>query len=940
MNEKITREKIKTLLSKPAQYEYFFRHLDKPGWFDFLLKLKIFDSIPGPQLTEDGQYIQFSPWWPGKYLVKISNKIPDKVFNLLKEIKTDNRLALDDCVQAILNMPNQFLIKNADEIIDLFDEWLDSKYIGLICYRAADLLKKYLDLGFFDGSIKLLDILSKTKKYKSGDLGFRFEIFYYQELVKKHLPTLIDNDPLGVLNIIEKNLKDAIQQDLKDNAIDDGSILWRPAIEDSNQNWRFGKPKDIFTEILRDTIAKTIKTQLQKTKEIIERYLNERFSIFRRLAIHSLRLTDFNDLIVNLLMQKENLDKSEIYHEFFKLVQEKFGILNTQQKEQFINWIIEGPPPDKIGSIKDFEVYKRYWQARRLMMLEKYLIDDNTLNKFRYLLDEYKKELTTTEHADFLIYHTSGFGPKSTLAKEEIAKMTPEQFIDWIKNNLQPPFDMMGPSPEGVSRLFQEVVKENPVPYASVSIKFVDEKIFPAYLCGFVRGLEEAIKGNKAFELEPIIRFIENPLKFHEEPKVQARHDEFDIGQYSWVRSTISNLIEALVSKDEIVISRDIMDRTQRVLIELVEKDEDPTVESEIQYGPDAQNMDYVTYCINSNRGKAMHALMQHALRRARMRPEEEKKKEEGEGPFPAGERMDLYKDFFAERLDKETSPSVQSSYGQFLPFLFYLDQEWVKEMKKNEKLFPKEQDKIQFWQAHWEGYVCFNDFFTQIYDLLKEEYEKAVDGLPNGKDDKKIRLHSEERLAEHLMIAYWRRLEEIENRRSVLNKFFKNAPYNIRSHAISFLANAIEEVKPKKDSEEWKRLKALWEDRINKAKDQELSNFVRWLKNCPEDLDNIVHLIKPIIPKLHLGYQEEDLLEYINEKIEINTSSALSLLNELFKIKESLVNIHFRLDLIKNILAKARKYKDTPGVANSINKAVNRLCEMGYYDFKNLLVQ
>jgi len=934
--------KLALLISKPKYFEYFFKKLDRPDLFDWLDKeIHAFDSVPEPQLTDDGQYIQFSPWWPGKYLIKVVNKIPEKVFEVLKKIKTDNRLALDDCEQAILNMPDEFLKNNSVDIINLFDRWLDSKYVGLIHYKTTDLFKRYLDQEFYEGASKLLDILSKTVSDKTKDIRFRFETYYYKELIDEHFPKLLGNRPFDILNIIEKHLKEALDTESKDrDSAEDFSTIWRPTIEDSSQNLDYDDVKDIFSKILRDTLHKISHISSQKAREIIERYLNERYSIFKRLAIHAIRVNNFDDFAGILLTDKNNLDEPEIHHEFFKLVEEKFRVLNSEQKRLFITWIEDGPAKKDTEKEEEFKRYKRFWQARILLMIKEYIEKEEDLKEFRYLLSEYKYEFGKIEHPDFLTYSTSWVGPTSPLTTEEIAKMTPEEFINWIKNNLLPPYEMMGPSPEGVSRIFQGLVKENPEPYALLAEKFLDEQIWPAYLCGFIRGLENAVKEGTIFNLEPVLKFIEAPLKFHSEPEVKSRHDEFDIGQYSWLRGAISNFIEELVKKNEILLNQDIMDRTQKVLFELIEKDENPTEDSEKKYGPDAKNMDYVTYCINSNRGKAMHALIQHALRRARMRPDEEKKAEKDKGTFPHGERMNLYKAFFTKRLDEEISPSVQSSYGQSLPYLFYLDQEWVEQMKKRGKLFPREEEKNRFWEAHWQGYIGFNNFYDQIYYLLKDDYKKAIDTLSDKKESKKIFGSYDDRLAEHLMIAYWRSLEEISEKGEILNTFFRKASRNLRSHAILFLVRALREVKPSKDSEEWIRMKNLWEQRLKKANDSELASFARWLKYSPESLVDILYLIKPIIPYLHVGYQEEDLLEYINENIEINTEKALQILNELYGIKESLLNIHFRLDLTKDILTKAGKYKDRPEVAVEINKAVNRLGEMGYYDFKDLLIE
>jgi len=607
--------------------------------------------------------------------------------------------------------------------------------------------------------------------------------------------------------------------------------------------------------------------------------------------------------------------------------------------------------PEKNGS-EHYDSYKNNEQFRILVNIQEVLKKDSESDKefipYWNLFIELKSKLPELEYPTFTSYHQSWTGPTSLLSKEAIEKMPPEGFIDWIKTNLQPPYETMGPSPEGVARIFQLIVKKNPAPYAKIAEKFIDNKIWPAYLCGFIRGLEEALNEGRIFDLKPVIVLINDPLKFTAEPKVETRHDSFDIGQYSWFRGTVANFIEALVRKDAIELSVGIMNTTQAILADLIEHDPDPSEESEKEYGPDAQNMDYVSYCINCNRGKAMHALIQHALRRARMRPEVERKEEDGKGPFPTGKRMDLYKDFLSKRLSEEKSPSVQSAYGQFLPYLFYLDQEWAINLKQQDKLFPAKEESNRFWEGHWQGYIGYGNFYDQIYCLLYKDYLKATERLSikhSTSAEEKVFIgerhnRHDDRLAEHLMIAYWRKKAEIADNDGILSMFFKNASVVLRGHAISFLANAIEDVKPQKNSEEWKRLHALWEYRVKKVNDQELASFARWLKYCPEELGSITHLIKPAIPYLYMGYQEECLVDYIDSQIEVDTLNALTLLNELFKVKESLINIHFRLDTIRNILLKARNRKDVIGVASSINNAVNRLGEMGYYDFKDLLIK
>lgn len=932
MNEKINREQIIAFLSKPAQFRYFLTHLDKPGWFEFMRdELKVFESIPKPELIDDEQYVQFPPWWPGKYLIKVAGKIPDKVFAVIKRTETDNISALADCAQAILNISPEFLKENVTGIVSLFDKWLDFEYTGYIVDVAIDLFKKYFDLEFYNETCKFFDILSKTKKTESRGFQFRIEMFYLEDLLNKYLPKLTENKHIKVLQIIENRFRETLQSNEGNKQY---STFYRPTVEDSSETWRHDA-RDLLFEILRDTHQAITKLKPKESKKIIIKYLDEKDTIFERLAIHTIRFSDFNGLASTILINKDNLHRRDIYHEFVLLMKDKFRVLNTEQKTQFITWILEGPKKD---NEEDFEIYKRFWQARRLLLLKDHIKEDEDLKKFRYLLDEYRDEFKKIDHPDLLSYSTTFVGPRSPLKKEQLERMTPAESIDWAKNEFPPPYDPVMGSPEGVSRMLEDVIKQKPELYAREAKQFLDDELWPTYLSGFIRGLENAVKDSKTFDLEPVLKFIEDPLKFHSEP--EAKHDYFEIGKYEWLRRAIASFIETLVRKDEFPLSSEFMDRMQQVLIELIEQDEDPTEESEKKYGPEAKNMDYVTYCMNSNRGQTMIALMHHAFRRDRMRPKEEREKKKGKGPFPPGERMDLYKEFFTKRLDLEPSPSVQSSYGQFLPYLFYLDQEWVKQMKQQDKLFPKSEEKNKFWEAHWQGYIGYNNFYNEIYNLIKEEYRKAVETMSEKKEEDKQRSHYDERLVQHLIKAFWRKLENIDDKENLLAKFFKAAQVKLRARAIWFIADALKKVKPSRESEEWQRAKALWEDRIKKVNDEELANFARWLQYCPEELDDVVNLIKPIIPHLHYGLQAEDLLNYIRDNVESSTKNALSLLNEYLSMKEASRSVLFRQKSIKEILTKTHKYKDKPNIAKEINEAVNRLGLMGYYDFRELLVE
>jgi hypothetical protein len=939
MDRKFNKSTILDLLSKPAQYEYFFKKLDKPGWFDLLQELNVFTDIPEPRLIDDGKLIQFPIWWPGRYLIKVADRIPEKVLSVIKNVKTDNCSAIDECVRAILNMPVKFLAENYLGIVELFNKWLDAKYVGRVKYDIDDLFGKFMSIECFEGAFELLSVISKSRLERQ-EVKFRFDVFYFKEIIKRYFPKLSEFNPITLLNIMEKRLSEAISLESGSKEGSDDSIGWRPSIEDTSQKWDFDHPRDILVDVVRDILQKILLLNPSEARKIIQKYIKDKYQVFRRIAINAIRTSKFDDLAQDLICQKDNLDDIHIHHEFFKLVEEKLSVLTATQKRAFVSAILEINEKSITKEIDEERAkkYKRFWQARRISMIQKYLNEDVDLAEFKRLLTDFRDELDKIDHPDFLSYHSSWTGPMSSLTKEQIQEMSVKQFVNWIKNNLQPPYDMMGPSPEGVSRIFQEVVRDNPIPYADGAGLFLDTKIFPAYLSGLMRGLEEAIKSDKVFNLSEIFKLVENTLKYSDEPIIDSRFDRFDIGEYSWFRGAIATFVEALVMKDSFDLSEEVMNRTQAVLQDLILKDNDPTEISEKEYGPAANNMDYVTYCINSNRGKAMCALIQHALRRARMQSPEEKKKEEGKGPFPPGKRMDRYKEFFTKRLDDERSPSVQSSYGRFLPNLCYLDQEWVMEMLLKDKLFSKRAGRQAFWEGQWQGYVGFHGVYNLLYEWLGKDYDKAVEELPQvqSKEDKGERYDYQ--LAKHLMIAYRRKLENIDETGKI-SKFFRKASVETRGHAIWFMGTAISHNLPEIDSEEWKRLKLLWEYRIKNCKDEEMGSFIKWLKDCPEKIDHIVGLIKPIVPYMYKHFNEREFLEYLSSKVSESPAVALELLNQLLHDEKAVGQLFFWNEIIRAILAKLREYRKDARIVRGVNAAVNRLGEKGQYEFQEFLI-
>ncbi len=315
-----------------------------------------------------------------------------------------------------------------------------------------------------------------------------------------------------------------------------------------------------------------------------------------------------------------------------------------------------------------------------------------------------------------------------------------------------------------------DVVKENPAPYAEIAERFLDERIYPAYVSGLLMGLELALAESSDFAVEPVISLCEAIIKRPESVSENPR-DAFDFGKLAWVRGSVAEFIGELMRRDNNPVSENVMSRSKAVIFHIIENDEDPTEESEKKYGP--PNMDFITHAINCNRGKAMHALMEYCLRIARMSVNKTTSKKKD---LPIAERG-LQPDvafFLEKRLQVEKSPSVQSIFGRYLPLMYYhLDRDWIKKRIQENLIFPGQEEKTDIWKAHWQGFIAFNDFNYELFLFLKDHYSKAADLLKYPyADNRKGTEQYDRRLAEHLMISYW--LEHDVPKDSLINQFFK----------------------------------------------------------------------------------------------------------------------------------------------------------------------
>ena len=943
------------LLGEESYSRYFFHDLANPAWLKPLRDSGFFSKPPDPILTEEGFY-RIPRWEASEYLVRVANVHPDIAVDIALEIETENFRVLRDLVQAGMRMP----AAEASRMVPAVIRWLESRFQNLIPKYAADLMVHLAEGDQWDTALELLQALTEPviDKPREQDADRaeglllpeakpRYKKYLLEEILEEQAPQLIIRRPFAVLATLENQLTKAVEleQELgRREKSTDGSIMWRSAIEDHPQNSRIKDIKKLLTEGLRNTLEEAVQQDPDEARDTVMRYLEHPYSIFRRLAIHIIRLhpDQYRDFLIQLLNNRKSLDDTNIHHEFYLLMESAFDRAPPEVQQCLLEWITEGEPPERLersmqvyrermGEEAPADLVQRWregWTLMRLWALRNYDLP----RKYRSELERLVTELGEPEHPDFLTYYrTSWTGPTSPLSIEDSIAMSPAELLDYIKE-YRPPGEYSAPSREGLGRLLRDVVQNRAQDYAAIAPRFLEWGIRPIYIHHLLWGLEEAWKSGKEFDWTPVLTLCEGVIHREDEPQDEHQRRDFE-ANYTEVRRQVASLLTEGVGREDHAIPEALLTRVRDVLRTLI-RDVNPTPEYELQYGGD--NMDPATLSLNTVRGKAMHALIAYALRRARFVDGQAQAEEE---VAPAQRLEPEVREALAEKLDKtkDRSQAVHSVFGWYLPNLYYLDREWLTEYLP--QIFPAQADKQAYWRAAWNSYVSFNPLYSDLYGLLRVEYRRAVEQLSEEAEGRAGFERAGEHLAGHMMVAYWRGLEQLEGDNGLLPLFYEKAPEDVRAHAVWFLWRGLEEVKPSAGSEIWQRLRRLWETRViaaSQAQDpltfsQELSAFAWWLGVAPEGLDSLYPLIEAIVPHLEKGAHTSDVIEYLTAQVEDHPGPATCLLLAIIQQEEQ--PVYRGQEETYTILKAAMKSGDEEA-CSCAEIAINLLGERGQYEW------
>jgi len=948
---------LKSLLSKTELRIYFYRNLSNHTWFDILNETNEFYDILNQDSKENSVFIlQIAV---SEYLQKIAPSNSDQIVELIKRVIPNNSSVVWNFVQVGLKLDP----KQTSKLVAEVKKWLSDPNLSSTVFDS-EIIKwiQYLSSGNqLDAAFRLLKILTTPKIQKPSKVRDKkvekiigkdrskpipaIEYYYLQQLLSEGLSELIERDPLKLSRILQSSLEKSIR--IEYGHIKGGfdlSYIWRAAIEEHPQNYEHYELNDALLVALRNSTEELVKRDTASGMVFIKEYLKHKYSIFRRLAIHLLRLNyeNYSNIIKQFIKNKKLLKETDISHEYYILLRDIFEKLELSERKFIIDSIREIKSYDRKAKTEIQQKQIRYHHLGKLHFFEKYLDADD---KIYY--DQLKQEFEGEKIRDTAVYHESYTGERSPLTLEEINKKDLVELWDYFRSFRKTRKDFDAPSPEGLARIFAAAVKKNPHKYLKEDLTPLT-LLKPNYSYWFMNDVNELYKSEKYPELvsyiENLLDFINRIIRIENIPKRFT--DDMGIN-FNGVKRRSLDFVQSLIKTQQKESTAKYQDKIWEIIDYLCYFEWDP--EKSIENSK--TNMDPYTLAINSVRGNAIIAVIDYALWYASLTKGNYSTDIKNPNRLIGEERIQKLLDDKLTNKQDDPSLAIHSVFGVYLANLAYLNYEWVK--ANIDKIFPKEKDKEVYWSTAWGGYINASRFSTDLYRLLKTNFEKAIGYLSRG--DKMIPSgfgrSPEDALSEHLVVACLNGKDDIRKSNSLLRKFAEIPNNPSITHAIQFVTNLFKEFPDEKRKSFWPQTKELWKIRINvvnnelkKKKrsdkedeyDREFSRYISWLNNLPKNitLKELELLLLETIKINQRGWQLPNFIEYLSQNSVEYPLIAINLFEKLMNTKAPSYFFQGKEKEIENILENAINTEKSEAYYYA-DQIINKFGEWGNYYFK-----
>jgi len=677
---------------------YSFQRLKGLKWFDHLKERGLLNPEENPSPIKSDENLYTVPTWDIlNYLLntlqheeKISTDYKQKYLKFIEEVTGNTNP--ENSNYRTWWMFAQMLPFLADEITPKFISlnipfWLEDRFTtSLIVKELSDkLFTKLIELKKKEVALELLKVIIRVEKKENSRELDKYQFIADEYWVKDFLEKQYkDVAKLGIeaLEVLESELLKILSDD--DRKEDKTAFIWRPAIEDHDQNPDYQtKAKMVLVTALRNALVELESNEVLP-ENYIERYFQKDFFVLKRLGIHHINIMwpKHKNKVANLL--NDNYLQSYFIHELHGLIKNHFDEFEGKNQKRFLDYI------EKLEKFSDEKFEKEQIAHNRLEWLTavKNSENDRALKLYKANLEVIGKE---PEHPDFPFYSKSGFVPdRSKYTVEDLACFEISDLIKTLNEFEEDRRKFDGPNKRGLASTFGKYLTTVHVDQSKDIDQFIE--LDDIYLSEVVQFLEKNIQDDDIQELTKALQFCD---------KIIEERSELFENVYSSTLDSINRFLREVTRKDELFESSHDLKLIREIIEVQLEKINDNRSGIE-------DTKDYLTKAINTQKGRVLEALINYALLICRLADKEKKNHEkEWENIEP------LFDKLISENYDYVTA----SIFSRYIPNLMYLDKKWV---QNNLKTIFNHQNQ-ETWLASIAGHA-YGKYVDSVTDFMVNE--------------------------------------------------------------------------------------------------------------------------------------------------------------------------------------------------------------------------
>jgi len=880
--------------TKPELQPFFFRKLKGLHWFAPLLECGFFkpEKNPKPLPAKEQGYVNIPTWPVTEYLVATSEELFDpakkdyavKFIDLLREIISyaraedySNYRTWFQLAKIIRNIPPHLI---SLEDIDLINYWLDDPYErGLVAEQLGgkwlpDLLEKS-DEHCNQIALRLLDILykvnfidKKSGSYEKKEPVLRYDSHYAKKITEKVAGLSGLKLGLSAVELLQSRLFSILGEVGNDTLLS----IWRPAIEEHEQNRGRHDADDILIAAYRDCLLGFVDKDLEASSAYLLSLFDCQYQTLKRLAIYVVdKRFDVLQNICDKIIISE-LFHGNLRHELWHFLKNRYREFASDQKTKVMD-IIEGMEIyDDEGNIEEGPTaYKR---AIWLSAVKD--CDEQTSQIYQKYINIIGVE---PEHPDFSSYSSGGWvDHKSPIPTEHLLSLNVDALIEAV-NTYEDPGRFGEPGLEGLVKCFKDVVKTKANEFYLVLMKFIDIDL--AFVYQLIEAYRELWSEKKELPwgavwpclLDFCSELVERKNFWSEE---NSREKSHFIANRHWIVGAIAELIEGGTKSDDHAFDKSLLPKAKQIFLILLDRQEGVEFK---------QDSDAVFVAINSPRGRCIEALINVSLRSCRLAH-----KEHGEHSQAWSEFENIYTSELKrnEQGEYEFATIVANSLPNFL----YMSREWVRFNLAS--IF--DHSDYQKWLCAMQGYAYVGTVYEDVYNHLKANAD-----LLKALDDKNIKDCVEEKVIQNIVVSYIHGNEDINKPESLISILINRKDYSELSQLISFiwtLRKKDEDKLREKVFELWPRVLEIVD--VTSIEGRKLmSRLCHWAAFIDEIDATTESWLLQIAPYAEEDYNSYDLLESLAR---ISESQALEAQKVWLKMLDS-YSYDYPDDAIRQIL-------------------------------------